>query len=149
VPVLANPKHERFAQLVAKGVSYTEAAKTVGYSELRASAQGSTLAKHRNVAARISELSARVADQTASSASVSKAWVIERLIENAKKPGSMVTVRALELIGKELGMFVDRKDMTIRATKLDEIPEDELIAAAREAGISIDPQVLEGPSGIQ
>ena len=56
VLVLSNPKHEQFAQLVAKGVSKAEAAKMVGYSVARASAQGCTLAKHPKVFARIAQL---------------------------------------------------------------------------------------------
>jgi phage terminase small subunit len=130
MPALDNSKHERFAQLVAGGATYTDAAQTVGYSEKRAASQGSVLAKNRKIAERIAELRERVADQAASSAGISKGWVLERLVENANRAMQAEAVRdkdggttgeyryegsvankALELIGKELGMFVEKKEV--------------------------------------
>lgn len=168
MPVLKNPKHERFAQLVSSGVSKTQAAKDVGYSELRAPQQGSNLAKTRKVAERIQELTVRVEDQTASTASISRAWVLERLIENVDRCMQAIQVMdklgkptgiyawnpkeanaGLALIGKEIGMFVEKKDLTVRSASIEEIPQDELIEVAKEAGLYISAEMDSGPRSIQ
>jgi hypothetical protein len=149
MPVLKNPKHERFAQLVSQGVTPTSAAKTVGYSELRAAPTGSELVRKGNVKERIEELRVRISDQTVSSVAVTKAWVIEKLVQNAQRTGTMVTIKALELIGKELGMFVDRKDMTLRAARLEDVPQDDLIEITKQAGLYIEGTVDTSPSSVQ
>jgi len=141
MPVLKNPKHERFAQLVAQGANYTQAAKVVGYSELRAGATGSNLAKKRNIADRIAELSARVAEQSVSISAVNRAWIMERLQEIAIKATAKEDFapanRALELLGKENGMFVDRKDIKLSKT-IEEMTDDELVTILAESGSRAD-----------
>jgi len=73
MPILSNPRHERFAQELANGVSVQATAKAI--------------------------------EKTA----LTKEWVIERLMLFAKcADKDAASVRALELLGKELGMFVDR-----------------------------------------
>jgi hypothetical protein len=65
---------------------------------------------------------------------IDKAWVMARLVENAERALQRVPVtnedgtvveyryegnvanRALELLGKELGMFIDRKEIRTQAT---------------------------------
>lgn len=131
MPILRNPKHERFAQLVSKGVTQTEAAKTVGYSELRAAVTGSNLAKNRKVSARIAELSVRVVDQIVSATAIDRAWVLEglkRIASEAEAENDFnPAIKAHELIGKELGMFVDRKEVRL-GKPLSEMTYDELTA---------------------
>ncbi len=127
MPTLKNPKHEHFATLIAQGVNQSEAAKRVGFSEGRAHVTGSNLVRRSKVAARIKELRVRVADQCVRSTGITKAWVIDELVDNLRKCKqdtpvldrkgnptgtyvfqAMAANRALELIGKELGMFTDR-----------------------------------------
>lgn len=130
MPVLTNSKHELFAQEIAKGVSGREAYRTAGYtakSDAGADVSASRLLKDAKVAARIAELQEGAAEK----AMISKQWVIERLIENANRAMQAVEVKdsegngtgeykydgsvankALELLGKEVGMFVDRKQTT-------------------------------------
>lgn len=54
MPALKNPKHERFAQELAKGKSATEAHKLAGYSFNRGNA--ATLKRNKQIAKRVEEL---------------------------------------------------------------------------------------------
>lgn len=150
MPVLKNPKHERFAQLVSNGESYKKSAQLVGYTERSSESQGSKLASNPKIRERISELGERIVDQAASSVAISKAWVLETLVANVRRAMQEEPVRdhkgvptgeyiyqgnvankALELIGKEFGMFVDRKDIKL-SKPIHEMTEDELIAIIAE-----------------
>lgn len=134
MPVLKNPRHERFAQELAKGVVNEHAYEAAGFKRNRHNA--AALARTEHVKARVSELLAdRERRETATreraieKAGISKAWVIERLRENAERAMQVEAVtdregretgefryegsvanRALELLGKELGMFIDRRE---------------------------------------
>ena len=56
MPVLTNAKHEKFAVLVAKGVSLSKAYVSAGYSAKGAGGSASKLQRNAAIAARISEL---------------------------------------------------------------------------------------------
>lgn len=121
--MLDNPKQERFAQALAAGKSQAEAYHAAGYKPSEPHA--SRLASNGKVADRVAELQGRAAAGVV----LTRQWVIERLIENAnramqaeqvtdvdgkpigdfKYEGSVAN-RALELLGKELGMFVERTE---------------------------------------
>ena len=59
-----------------------------------------------------------------------RAWVLEELranLERHKETNGAVANRALELIGKELGLFINRKDITHhKKDDLDDMNEKEL-----------------------
>ena len=141
--MLANPKHEKFAQLVAKGESATAAYVKAGYKSDNAAGPATRLSKNVKIRERIVELSKAMSDFAVKATGIDKAWVMAALKKNydramqeepvldrdGKETGEFVwagTVanRACELIGKELGMFIDRKDVTVRS--LDEFSDDEL-----------------------
>lgn len=136
MPVLPNPKHERFAQELASGKTAEEAHRVAGY---KASRSGASQLKHQlNISNRVAEILAereaihgQATAAAIKAAGLTKEWVIERLIQNvdramqATRPAGddgtavgdfqyqgSVANRALELLGKELGMFVDRKELT-------------------------------------
>lgn len=73
--VLANPKHEIFAQRVAKGGTQTDAAIAAGYSAKSAIKQGSRLQTNADIVSRIAELMNKAADR----AELSAARVLEEL----------------------------------------------------------------------
>lgn len=134
--MLKNPKHERFAQELAKGKAAEEAHGIAGYKASRSGA--SQLKQNLNISIRVSELlverevihSQATADAVKSTG-LTKEWVIETLKENVARAMQATPVktdddgeaigeyqyqgsvanRALELLGKELGMFVDRKEV--------------------------------------
>lgn len=62
VSVLSNPRHERFAQELAKGKSQVEAYESAGYQPSRSAA--ARLAADVSICARVSELAERVAAKT-------------------------------------------------------------------------------------
>jgi phage terminase small subunit len=136
---LRNPRHERFAQEIAKGASGARAYELAGFE---ARGRGAAVNAHRllqrqAIRTRISELlvererihgqaTANAIDETA----LTKEWVIAKLMENTlramqcdaprdeggnviggQKYEGAVANRALELLGKELGMFIDRKEL--------------------------------------
>ncbi len=124
VAILDNSRHERFAQGLAAGKTAEEAYVEAGYNRSRPAA--SRLSTNVNVQRRVAELLSRATD----GGILPKQLVLERLIENANRAmqaeparneagaaigdyhyqGSVAN-RALELLGKELGMFVDRREV--------------------------------------
>lgn len=127
MPVLANQKHEIFAQLVAEGTNASQAYLEAGYNATGGAikANASRLLSSANVKARIAELNAKTESAVIRLIAVDKAWVIEQLIDNAKQAKDEGQIgpanRALELIGKELGMFVDRKELTHTVKPIEEM----------------------------
>lgn len=120
LPVLRNMRHEQFCQEFAAHGRVTRAAIAAGSSEASASSHGSRLLKRPEILARIRELQPRVEQQVAAVVNANfakpvadRAWVLGELIENAKEARAnrdrAAANRALELVGKELGMFVERK----------------------------------------
>lgn len=121
MPVLANPRQEIYCKHRAKGLNPQKAAIAAGYSN--GSGTASNLENDPDVVKRIEEIMEadevrRVQAREAAIASakmvgamtgVSRAWVLEQLAENAKLAANDGEYRdsnsALELIGKELGMF--------------------------------------------
>lgn len=96
MPSLANPRHERFAQELAKGKSATEAYAEAGYEESRSSA--SRLLTNANVQARVAELQERAAAKT----ELTVATITERLIRIADQA---------EALGEASGLAVARASM--------------------------------------
>ena len=134
MPVLQNSRHERFAQEIMKGRFQCDAYRAAGYQvkdDATARANASRLLTNANIRDRIIELNTKAAEKTV----LSKQWVLDKLIENVnramqaepvKLKGNSETEReapreyvyngsvankALELLGKELGMFIDRKEV--------------------------------------
>lgn len=96
MPALANPRHERFAQELAKGKSATEAYAEAGYEESRSAA--SRLSSNVNVQARVAEIQERAAAKT----ELTVATITERLIRIADQA---------EALGEASGLAVARASM--------------------------------------
>ena len=107
------------AQGKTSDASHTEA----GYKPNRKNA--TRLKSNKDIQARIAELQSRVVDNIV----LSRQWVLDRLIENAK--GALADKdrgaanRALELLGKDIGMFVERSEHLVGHFTL-----EQLVAAA-------------------
>lgn len=127
MPVLKNPRHEQFAQLVAKGMPATKAYIQAGYGATGNGAEvnASKLLRSAKVADRLSELRPHIESEVIKLIAVDKQWVIDQLIDNARVAKNKEQIgpanRALELIGKELGMFVDRKELTHTVKPIEEM----------------------------
>ncbi len=132
---LRNPRQERFARLVAAGVEPNSAYGQAGYRSGGSGKRAEAVAVRPGVAARIEELErAWTLEDPADDAKrpaegPGRAWVVARLVETAERALQAVPVtdrkgeptgeftyqgsvalRALELLGRELGMFSDRKE---------------------------------------
>lgn len=136
MPTLLNPKHERFAQGLADGMPATEAYEKAGYKNGQKHA--SRLGKDGGILGRVSELLAereRINAQSTAKAiqkvALTKEWVLAGLINNYQRASQAVPVlddegkptgeyryqgavanRALELLGKHLGMFVELHELS-------------------------------------
>lgn len=130
--ILPNAKHERFAQELAAGKTADESYALAGFKPNRGNA--TTLKHKQSILDRVSEiLSEREAIHGQATADAIKAtaltkeWVIEMLTQNVAKAMQATAVkddegnpigeysyqgsvanRALELLGKEMGMFIER-----------------------------------------
>jgi len=138
---LENKKHEKFCQEYIIDLNATQAAVRAGYSKNTANEQGCRLLAKSNISARVNELQSKVIKKL----ELTQEWVLEHLKEIVSKSMQEEEVkkfdyqskemlgtgeyifdskganRALELIGKHLGMFTDKlevKDTTDYALKL-------------------------------
>jgi hypothetical protein len=108
-------------------MSLEDAHRAAGYTGNRGNA--STLRKNQSISNRIAALSAAQTERAIERAGVNKAWVMERLRRNVERAMTVEPVvdgdgrptgeyryqgnvanRALELLGKEIGMFIDRSE---------------------------------------
>lgn len=128
MPALNNPKHEAFAQAVAKGISVAEAYEAAGYKPNAGNARRLKMveavvkrieALGGHVEAIESRATEKMIERVAEKIALTREWVIDRLTENASRAmkaeqagDGNVANRALELLGKHLGMFVDRVQVT-------------------------------------
>ena len=141
MPVLANNKHERFAQALFKGKSAADAYTEAGFKPNRANA--SVLKHKQNIVTRLAEIVLEdqhiheaATEKAVTELAISKTWVLGMLRENTliamgkqkitvtkAIEGEAVDIevtalnanaanKALELIGKEIGMFKERLDIT-------------------------------------
>ena len=134
MPVLSNHKWEIFAQELAKGKTADQAYVDAGYRQNSGNAV--TLKGKQSISNRVRELleardrmHAQSTAKAVERASLTKEWIIAGLMENAEralqavqaknangdpvgdfKYEGSVANRAFELLGKELGMFIDRKE---------------------------------------
>lgn len=131
--MLSNAQHEKFALGIAQGMEIGLAYEAAGYRATGNAAQvnGCRLLKREDIQARVAELQQRQVEITQAKDALDRQWVIERLMRNAKiamgeervktttKEGAAVDVymrdaaaanQALSLLGKELGMFIDRSE---------------------------------------
>src|SRR6266550_3914494 len=117
MPVLENPKHERFAQALAAGKTAVDAYEAAGYRRNRGHA--ATLRKNPKLLKRVDEIletrgqiQGRGALAAIARVGLTKTAVMDMLLadrELARKNGqSSAAIRATELLGIELGMFITR-----------------------------------------
>ena len=113
--MLRNPKHELFARYLAEGSNKSEAARKAGYSEKSAGSFGHALAHKPHIEARTNELRQRADALVTQEVALSKEWILLKLVQivdralppDGKPMQGSVANKALELLGKELGMFRD------------------------------------------
>ena len=121
-----SPKQSAFAAFVAEGDSYTDAYRKA-YDASKMNDQvvwnsASRLAKNKKVMTYITALKKKDATAIEAHDKLSKAWILERLqdeAQNDKNPAA-TRVRALELLGKTSGLFDESTHITFE----NRTPED-------------------------
>lgn len=114
MPVLKDPRREQFAQLVASGKEPTESYRYCGYSPKGAAQSASRLNKDKAVSSRIAELRQLAIQIPQASSWLNENFVLQGLKDvfsaamEKEKFGDAVS--ALNLMGKRLGLFNDRRD---------------------------------------
>lgn len=131
---LENVTYEQFVQLIAGGMSRTNAYAACGYKYSSVSSRSSAIHEilmQPAVSARLKYLRSEIERLSLEKAVLNREWVLRKLKENVERAMEAVPVldnkgkptgeyrydgavanRALELIGKELGMFADRTEVT-------------------------------------
>jgi hypothetical protein len=103
---VANPRHERFASLVAGGMTASKAYSAAGFGGKGAAQSASRLLKSPSISARVVELSQMTTTHGAIQTRIDREWVLGSLKDIAENGASLTArLRALELLGQELGLF--------------------------------------------
>ena len=151
MPALPDTRWELFAQNLADGKTPGKAYVAAGFAKSKT--RPYTLARDKAIVGRVGEI-LRAREQVnqqalviaSKEAGVSKAWILGMLKENVEramgtKPvldkdgaptgyyewNGHVANKGLELLGREIGMFVERHELTL-AQKLADMPEDKRAA---------------------
>lgn len=116
MPALTNPRHERFAQGLAKGKTQAEAYADAGYKPSESNA--STLRSNQKVQARLAELQERAAFRT----EITVASITDRLLAIAAKAEQSTDAPMLQAARASLmdaaklnGLIVDKSQSDINA----------------------------------
>lgn len=140
-----DPQQEMYAQLRATGTPPKECIEQAGLS-----IKNPTLYEHKNpaIVARIKLLQDTAAEEVVERIKVDKQWVIAELLRQYDANGKVVqafdkqgnetnapqkaneAIKCLELIGRELGMFVEKKE--IKHEHFEGVSDAELERIARE-----------------
>ena len=138
MPALKNQRQERFCQSLAAGKSASLAYEEAGYAPNRGNA--SVLKANQNIIDRVLELQGQQQERLI----LSRQSVVDALLENAekalgRKPVKIgkeateiyvyrgdVANRALQMLGSELAMFTERKELKLVAD-FDKYSDTELV----------------------
>ena len=141
--MLRNPRHERFAQGVARGERLCQAYVAAGFSAKGAAPSASRLLRHPEVGARVEELRSTVRQRSMENAVLDQAWVLQRLKERVEHEPGMVGLRALELMAKILGLCTLGDQHQIRA--LSDLTKEEMQALVADGEAVFGRDAVGGP----
>jgi phage terminase small subunit len=163
---LSNSRWEEYARGRATGLSAADAWLAAGFNaktKTYASSYGRALQRsHPEVTARITEIEEEIRTNALRKAEVDREWVLNRLKDNHDKAAAEKEVldrqgnptgeytfqgnvanRSLELVGKELGMFVERFSIESLDQELEGMSPAELRAFVKTAATEVGLRVVE------
>lgn len=129
MPILSNPRYERFAQGIAKGKSQTDAYLYAGYTPNKEGkgdrSNAGTLARRPEIAERIAELQAKQANRIGVTVDdlVAELDDFMKLAKRVKQPAA--GVGAVLAKGKLLGLIVDKAEVDATVRKPASKPTDQ------------------------
>jgi hypothetical protein len=155
MPVLRNPRHEKFSQLIASGIKPAEAYVSLGYSKAGAPQSANNLLKRTDVRERLNEIQSLAAQSSAEEVAFDQKRVLNRLDVLSRKAEELgqisAAARCEELIGKHRGMFVDRTALQwdLDPSKLTVEQLDVLIDHLLKKGLGTDDPAVIGSARTQ
>jgi phage terminase small subunit len=134
MPSLENPKHERFAQELAKGKTADEAYQNAGYKPNRGNA--TTLKANQSILDRVAEIQDRSAIRTEITLQTLMEEAAEIQAAAMKANQHSAAVAALTAKAKLAGLWIDKAENTNRNIDASQLSDAELadIAAGGSAG---------------
>lgn len=112
MPALAKPQHEAFAQFVVAGLTPAKAYEAAGFSKKGARQGAARLLTNATVRARVRELTAECLDVKVKRLILDRNRTLNRLdevIDHAFKAKNYhAVIKGIELLGRELGLFIKR-----------------------------------------
>ena len=130
MPALSNPRHERFAQELAKGKTADEAYATAGFKPNRGNA--TTLKATQSISNRVAEIrapAARRAEITLARLLTMAEDVYDKAMANQQTAAAIAAVKELGVLS---GERVEKRENLNRS--LNDLSDDELAAIARTGG---------------
>jgi hypothetical protein len=94
MPVLRNPRHEKFSQLVASGIKAAEAYVSLGYSKAGAPQSANNLLKRTDVRERVNEIQSLAAQSSAEEVAFDQKRVLNRLDVLSRKAEELGQISA-------------------------------------------------------
>lgn len=133
---LPNPKHERFAQELARGKSQIEAYQAAGYKPHKSAA--SRLAEDVNVCERLAQLTGRAAERAVVTAVslIAEAEEARQLAMSIDQPSAAVA--AIQAKGKLAGVWVEKRENLNK--NADRLTDNELAEYLTANGSAVDPE---------
>lgn len=125
-------RQRAFCRHLVTGKSATQAAKDAGYSPTYADRQAKQLLEKPQVTAELNRLRAKVDEK----AIITAEEVLRGLKDEAQNAESdAARVNAWAHLGKHLGLFTDRTEITLRKAP-EHMTDEELEAALQDAGLN-------------
>ena len=159
MPALLNFRWESFARSRAGGMSNADSYRGAGYkceSDVQARQRGDKLGRKDVMKARVMEIRDALATNSLEAVGMNREWVLRELKENYGKAAAATEVtdrqgnktgeftfqgsvanRSLELMGKELGMFVDRFVVGDMDSELEGMKPEELRSFVKATAMSV------------
>ncbi len=166
MPELNNKRWEQFARNRATGMPNADAYLGAGYNTNSLENAGKYASqmqlRHPEIKARITEIEDELRENALKRAEVDREYVLKGLIENHERAAQVVEVvdrqgaatgtftyqgtvanRSLELLGKELGMLVERFSIESLDSELEGMSSQELRAFVKTAATEVGLRVVE------
>jgi hypothetical protein len=110
------PQHQRYVMKRAEGMARDQAYRETITDTGRANDYGRRLEQQPHIAAALEKAEEAVIQGSLMSAAQRRDYVLDRLVSETQQGGDSARVRALELLGKTAGLFVDRSEVNLNST---------------------------------